>query len=334
MKSIDLVIDIGSKNTTVYEQGKGLRFKEPTVALVTNRGNKMVLVESGRAAAQIAERDRVKEQLLHPVKEGAIFHERAAVLMYRDFIDRVLPRSPIKPKIKAIACVSCGLTSIEKKDIENVLVRAGVGEVTLVDSPIAAAEYLGVNNSLIIDIGGSKTEIAVVGNTGIITGCSLNIGGDAFNQAIMDYVTDVFRQKIQYSTAEKIKKTILSLNKLDNVSCSVNCKSISANTASSIKLSSTGIRQAITPLLDKIAEAVTAITYQIPENIAGDVYESGMHLCGGSANIPAIDRYFADKLQWDAAIINEPDNACAVGAAHFFENTGRLSRLLNLSNLK
>ena len=170
MKSIDLVIDIGSKNTTVYEQGKGLRFKEPTVALVTNRGNKMVLVESGRAAAQIAERDRVKEQLLHPVKEGAIFHERAAVLMYRDFIDRVLPRSPIKPKIKAIACVSCGLTSIEKKDIENVLVRAGVGEVTLVDSPIAAAEYLGVNNSLIIDIGGSKTEIAVVGNTGIITG--------------------------------------------------------------------------------------------------------------------------------------------------------------------
>lgn len=334
MRTIELVIDIGTKNTTVYQQGKGLIIKEPSVAVITNKGNKMVLVESGRSAAQLADKMNSKEQLLYPVKEGAIFHERAAVLMYKEFIGRALPYSPFKPKVRVIACVSCGLTAIERKDIENVLIKAGAGEVILLDSPLGAAEFLGLDNAMIVDIGATKSEIAVTSPSGIIAGCSVNIGGDTVNQAIMDYVTDVFRQKIQFSTAEKIKKSVLSLNSSDNTSCVVNSRSIRADAASSLKLSSMGIRQAVTPLIDKLIEAITAVSYQIPENIASEVYSSGLHLCGGSANIPAIDRYIAEKMRWETYIVNEPDNACVMGAAHFFENPGKLGRLLNVQNLR
>ena len=252
----------------------------------------------------------------------------------KEFIGRVLPYSPFKPKVRCIANISCGLTAVERRDVENVLIRAGAGEVILLESPLAAAEFLGLDHAVIVDIGAGKTEVAVTSPSGIISGCSVNIGGDAFNQAIMDYVTDVFRQKIKFSTAEKIKKSILSFSPADNASCVVESRSIQADSASSLKLESRGIRQAVAPLVDKIAETVVAVCSQMPANIYEDVAASGMHLCGGSANIPAIDRYLADKLEWEAYVINEPDNACVIGAAHFFDNPGKLGRLLNLQNLR
>ena len=332
MKTIDLVINVGTRNTGIYQQGRGLIIKEPSAVVITNRGGKMSLVASGRAAVQA--KVGAKEQLLYPIKEGAVFHERAAVLMYKEFIGRILPYSPFKPKVRAIANISCGLTAVERRDVENVLIRAGVGEVILLESPLAAAEFLGLEYAVIVDIGAGKTEIAVTSPSGIISGCSVNIGGDTFNQAIMDYVTDVFRQKIKFSTAEKIKKSILSFSPADNASCVVESRSIQADSASSLKLETRGIRQAVAPLVDKIAEAIVAVCSQMPTNIYDDVASSGMHICGGSANIPAIDRYLAEKLDWEAYVINEPDNACVMGAAHFFDNPGKLGRLLNLQNLR
>lgn len=334
MKSINLVMNIGTRNTAVYQQGKGLIIKEPSAVLISGRNGKMVLVESGRAAVQAAQEPHAKEQLLYPIKDGAVFHERAAVLMYKEFIGRVLPYSPFKPRVSVIACISCGLTSMERRDVENVLIRAGAGEFKLLESPLAAAEFLGLEHAVIVDIGAGKTEIAVTSPSGLIAGCSLNIGGDAINRAIMDYVTDVFRQKIQFSTAEKVKRSILSLSPADNASCVVASRSIQADAASSIKLETRGVRQAVEPLIDKIAEAVVAVCSQMPVNIYEDVAASGMHLCGGSANIPGIDRYLAEKLEWEAHVINEPDNACVIGAAHFFDDPGKLGRLLNLKNLR
>ena len=334
MKTIDLVISIGTGNTAVYQRGRGLVIKEPSAVIITNRGGKMTLVESGRAAVQEAAKLDAKEQLLYPIKDGAIFHERAAVLMYKEFIGRLLPYSPFKPKVRVIACISCGLTAVGRRDVENVLIRAGAGEVILLESPLAAAEFLGIDHAVIVDIGAGKTEIAVTSPSGIISGCSLDIGGDAINRAIMDYVTDVFRQKIKFTTAEKIKKSILSLSPADNASCVVSGRSIQADSASSIKLETRGVRQAVLPLIDKIAEAIVAVCSQMPTNIYEDVAASGLHLCGGSANIPGIDRYLAEKLEWEAYVINEPDNACVIGAAHFFENPGKLGRLLNLQNLR
>jgi len=119
MGTVELVIDVGSKVTTIFKKGVGLIIQEPSVVAINNKHNKMALLESGKNAQRLMNTRRYDFQILFPIKEGAIFHERAAVLMYKDFINRAVGSVIVSPKVKVIACVSCGLNNIEKKDVER-----------------------------------------------------------------------------------------------------------------------------------------------------------------------------------------------------------------------
>lgn len=334
MGTVELIIDIGSKVTTVYKKDAGLIIQEPSIVAINNKHNKMALLESGKNAQRLMNMRGLDFQILFPIKEGAIFHERAAVLMYRDFINRAVGTKMISPKIKVIACVSCGLNNMEKKDIEKVLLKAGASEVLILESPLAVAEGLsGQNCSFIIDIGGSKTEVAIVDKNGIVAGCSINIGGDAINQAIIDYVIDTRRCKIKPSSAEKVKRQIASMYDNDNSPMIVNTETLRGDENASVRLVASELKEAICPVIDKIVEVAYNYTFQIPQSIGCEIYDNGVTLCGGTAYIPGLADYIAAKLMIKVKVPDMPENAVAVGASGFFNDKGTLARYLNVQGL-
>ena len=334
MGMVELVIDVGSKVTTIFKKDVGLIIQEPSVVAINNKHNKMALLESGKNAQRLMNTRRYDFQILFPIKEGAIFHERAAVLMYKDFINRAVGRAVIAPKVKVIACVSCGLNNIEKKDVEKTLLKAGASEVLILESPLAVAQGLGgQSSSFIMDIGGSKTEIAIIDRNGIVAGCSINIGGDAINQAIIDYVIDTRRCKIKPSSAEKVKRQIASMYDNDNSPMIVNTEALHGDENVSVRLVASELKQAICPVIDKIVEVAYNYTFQIPEGIAQEIYENGITLCGGSAYIPGLADYISAQLQLKVRVPDMPENAVATGASNFFNDKASLARLLNVKGL-
>ncbi len=336
MKSIQLVIDIGSKFTTIAQEQKGFVLKDASLVYVASKGNKIELIDCGRNVANYVGRTSQNEQIIAPIKEGAIFHERAAVLMYRYYLNKVVSsKSLIKPRIKAIACVSCGLTNAQKHDIEVVLTRAGVSEVVVLESPLAV--YASSNDGTaqcVVDIGDTKTEIAVVKKDGIVSGCTINIGGKTFNQAIADQLLDNQRCKLAPANIEKIKKEMASLS--DNVRLVVNenVTILGSSEMKQIQIHSSDVKIAIEPLVKNICTVILSILTQTPENIANEVALNGILLCGGSSRMDGICEYIANEVGLPVRKLENPENAIILGGMYYIMHKNQLASLLNIVNLK
>lgn len=334
MKEIKLVIDIGSKYTIISQIGKGVVIKEPSLALLETNKKKIALVECGNAALKYVGALTPAQQLLYPIKDGTIFHERAAVLMYRSFIQRLLPNvSILKSHIKAIACVACGATNTEKKEIEKVLTMAGVSETVIIEAPIAINCALDENSCrMIVDIGAAKTDVAVVAKDGIVTGCTIGIGGDSFNQAIMDYMSDARGVRLSSSKIEKIKKQIGSLYENDTACLCVDVSDIASNQTQECKIYARDIKNALIPLIDKIVDVIYNLTFQIPENIAEEVYLNGIAICGGSSYLAGIIDYISVAIKMQAYQVENPSIIAGIGGMKFFENEKKLASIFNIAN--
>lgn len=335
MKSIQLVMDIGSKFTTICQKGKGFLIKDASLVLIANKRNKIELIERGRAVASYIGQTQPNEQAVYPIKEGAIYHERAAVLMYRSFLNQVAGESFFRPKIKAIACVSCGLTFSEKRDIEKVLMQAGVSEVVILESPLAI--YAGINDGTaqcIVDIGASKTEIAVVNKDGIVAGCSLNIGGNSVNQAIMDYLIDEKRCRLPAERVEKLKKQLATLINTENFAVNESVSELGSGVQTSIQIHSYEIRAAIEKLFENINTAIISVLSEIPESVGQEVMQNGIYLCGGTSRINGLCEFISNDIGIPVRRSENPEDEIVYGAMYFVDNKEKLASLLNLSNLK
>lgn len=334
MRKAELVIDIGSRNTTVCSRGVGVLIHEPSVAAISNRGGKMALLQAGRQAERLASVKDADFQILNPIKEGAIFHERAAALMYREFLKRAVPYRVFKPKTNVIACVSCGIGNMDKRCIERVLLKSGADEVTIVESPLAVFEGLEHREgAFVIDIGASKSEIAACDANGIIAGCSVNIGGDEINKAIVDYVIDSRRCKIRQSSAEDIKRQIVNMYEGDRSPIVINTEPLHGDEKMSVKLTAAELREPVAELIDKIVEVAFNLTAQIPESIAMDICTGGITLCGGTAYMPGLADYIERKLDIPVRVPDMPETAAAMGALGFFRDAERLAGFLNVETI-
>ena len=335
MRSIQLVIDTGSKFTTISQQGKGFVLKDASLVFIENKNNKISLIEVGRGVASYIGQQRPNEQAIYPIKEGTIYHERAAVLMYRAFLNKIAGESLFRPKIKAIACVSCGLTNTEKHDIEKVLTQAGVSEVVILESPLAAYAAVADGSArCIVDIGASKTEVAIVNRQGIVAGCSLNIGGNSFNQAIMDYILDEKRCRLAPERVEKLKKQLATLSDSENFAVNEVVTEIGAGTQTQIQIHSSEIKKALEPYVAKICTTILSILSQTPENLVDEVTANGILLCGGSSRINGLCEYIANDVGLMVARAENPENIIVNGGMYFIEHRDQLANLLNVVNLK
>lgn len=329
--SLDLVIDIGSKFVTIAQRGRGVVLKEPALVLLESKRNHMRLVEAGRGATKYLTGRQSNEQVFAPIRGGVIEHEFAAQLMLGEFIRRVVPSGILRPSVRMIACVSCGLTNTEKLQIEKVLLACGCSEVTLLESPLAVAAGIAEGSSqFIIDIGASKTEVAIVGPAGIVAGCSINIGGDAFNNALIDYVTDTKRCRMTAAMAERVKKSVGSMYENDTTCTGIDMEEIGTNQVYAYKIYARDFKNAVEPLVTKIIEVAYNLTFQIPDTMAQDIYLQGIVLCGGSSYIPGLCDYIGKALLLKSRQAEDPLNAAVLGALYYCEHPERLQDVLNI----
>lgn len=331
MNKVCLSIDIGSKNIVISNIDSNIILNEPSVVVSSKQNNKFVNVACGYEALKYLSVNPTS-QTIYPIKNGAIDNANVFIYMLKAFVARVAPSGFFKNYINAIVNVSCGLTNLEKRVIEDSCYKAGIKEVTIVESPISVKAMNNDAAMMVVDIGSSVTEIAIVSDDGIVNGCSINVGGDDIDYAIVDYISDKYKLIINKDNSENIKLGLVTLFDDDMETITIKGRAVLKNTKSEVKLTASELKPLAEEVIDKIAEVVEAISLMIPNSFASCILQNGFYLCGGGSKLPGLKDYLSNKLHIDIKIIDEPEFVVAKGGSKFFYDKGKLARMLRVAN--
>ncbi len=329
MAVIELSIDLGSKFITIYQRGAGIVLREPAIAIATKVKNKLEIRDAGFRAQSIMTGALGGARVIAPIKEGVVVDEGMAAKLLEYFLKKVLPQGVIKPKVHAIVSILSSSTGSDRQAVEKCCLKAGIREVTLVEAPLCLLAYTGSIGGLFVDIGGGRTEIAAVTNHGIATGCSVNIAGDAFNNAIIDYITENAHVKLGEFTVETIKQSALSFYVKDVGSYAVSGSGVDGNPRS-LYITAEDMRNAVLPLVDDLIEVIMSVLDQTPPELSAEILRKGVFVTGGSIRIPGLIDYLEQALELPVIPLKDTENAQAIGAAKFFENRDLLSDMLGV----
>ncbi len=332
MNKICLSVDIGSKNIVIANKESQVLLNEPCVVATANQNSKFINVACGTEAISYVSKNN-NSQLIYPIKNGSVDNEVAFVYIIKTFIDRLAPKKFFKNYVSIIASVSCGLTNIEKRLIEESFYKAGVKEVVIVESPLSVKAINNDKAMFLIDIGSSDTEIAIVCDDGIVNGCSINVGGDDIDYAIVDYISDKYKLIINKSSSEDIKLGLATLEENDLSTITIKGRAVLQNTKNEVKLTATEIRPLVQSVIDKIVDVVESVSLMIPEAYSYTIAQNGFYLAGGTSKLSGIANYLKERLHIDIKIIDEPELIVAQGGSKFFYDKGKLARMLSIDNL-
>lgn len=326
----DIGIDLGTANTLVYVRGKGIVLAEPSVVAVDPTTNE-VLAVGQKAKAMLGKTPR-KIHAVRPMKDGVIADFEIAEGMIRALLKRVTPaRSIFRPKI--LIAVPSGITGVEKRAVEDSALRAGAQEVILIEEPMAAA--IGVDlpvhepsANMIVDIGGGTTEIAIISLGGIVESRSLRIGGDEFDECIINYMRRTYNLMIGPRTAEEIKMTIGSAYPLgDNeLEMEVRGRDQVAGLPVTKRINSVEIRECLAEPIQQIIEGVKLTLEKCPPELAADLVERGMVICGGGALIKGLDKFLIKECGLPVIIAPSPLLAVCLGTGKALEYLDRFKK--------
>lgn len=329
--SNDLSIDLGTANTLVYIKEKGIVLNEPSVVAVRldrNGGAQRKVDAVGKAAKVMLGRNPENIEVIRPMKDGVIADFQYTEKMLQYFIDKVLAGSrffPFKPSPRVLVCVPCGATQVERRAIRESVEGAGASEVFLITEPMAAAIGAGLpvseaSGSMIIDIGGGTTEVAIISLNGIVYSNSVRIGGDRFDQAIINYVRNTKRYEIGESTAERIKIEIGSAYAEQEMKeIEVRGRSVVEGVPRSFTLNSNEVLEALSDPIKGIISAVRVALERTPPELAADIAERGMMLSGGGALLHNIDKLIREETGIPVVIADDPLTCVARGGGRALE---------------
>lgn len=332
MAIVELVIDFGSKVIKIYKKGVGIILNQDAACLVNIQKNKMSIVAAGNNATSKIGTTTDNQELIYPIKEGIVVHNRACKLMMQEFLNSVIGTSLIKQRIKVIAAVTSGINNTEKKVYEDILISCGVGDVIFIESPICSALVHEILPCLVIDIGEQKTEIAIVGDKGIIIGCTVNIAGAKFNDDISKYVAETYKISIKKHASEKAKISVASLYDFDNSNISVTGKNLLSNQPSTIKLTATDCKNAINSSVEKLCDTIEKFTMLIPKSEVDEIYSNGIILCGGSAELKGMQEYLQRRIGLRVRKLDFPSASVVNGGIKLLKNESLLSAMINIDN--
>ena len=331
MFSNDLSIDLGTANTLVYVKNKGIVLNEPSVVAVRldrNGGSQRKVDAVGKAAKTMLGRSPDNLEVIRPMKDGVIADFEYTEKMLQYFISKVLQSShfvPFKPSPRVLVCVPCGATQVERRAIRESVEGAGASEVFLITEPMAAAIGAGLpvseaKGSMIVDIGGGTTEVAIISLNGIVYSSSVRIGGNRFDQAIIDYVRNTKRYEIGESTAEQVKIEIGSASAEQEMhEKEVRGRSVVEGVPRSFTLNSNEILEALSDPIKGIVAAVRTALEKSPPELAADIAEHGMMLSGGGALLHNLDKLLREETGIPVTIADDPLTCVARGGGKALE---------------
>lgn len=331
MAIIDLGIDMGSCNTTIYQQGFGVVLKEPT-AVAIRKERKAEVIASGAKAKKLLGKVSANTQVIFPVRDGVIINTEAATLLLKKFIARLLPEAVVKPRIRALASIPCGLSLAERKAYETVMQKAGINEVTFIETPVAISRLV-PDGGIFVIMGGGVTDVALVSNNEIIDGASVNIAGEAINNAITDFLYEKQNVKIGQATTEKIKLAIASLYANDTSNIEVIGRDAETGGQRSFLITAKEVCDLIEPLLKKITDMIAAMVTYAPTDVSETMTERGIYICGGSATLPGLCEYVANLTKLKVTLLEDAPSSVITAIGTLVNERDKLAEFLKLSKI-
>ncbi|MBB71937.1 MAG: rod shape-determining protein [Legionellales bacterium] len=325
--SSDLSIDLGTANTLIYVRGQGIVLNEPSVVAIrqdVSNGQRRVAAV-GLEAKRMLGRTPGNIMATRPLKDGVIADFHVTEKMLQHFIHKVHENKFMRPSPRVLVCVPCGSTQVERRAIRESAMGAGAREVYLIEEPMAAAMGSGMpveeaSGSMVVDIGGGTTEVAIISLSGIVYSASVRIGGDRFDEAIINYVRRNYGILIGETTAERIKHEIGAAFPGKEVSeLEVRGRNLAEGVPRSFTLNSNEILEALQEPLSGIVGAVRAALEQAPPELASDIAERGMVLTGGGALLKNLDWLLKEETGLPVIVAEEPLTCVARGGGRALE---------------
>jgi rod shape-determining protein MreB and related proteins len=304
----DIAMDLGTANTLVYVKGQGIVLREPSVVSIRKEDNKVMAI--GREARDMLGKTHGQIEVIRPMRHGVIDDDEVAEIMIRSFLRRVVKNRLIRPR--AIVCVPSGVTKSEKRIIRDAAEHAGCREVHLIAEPMAAALGVGLPvqeavGSMVIDIGGGTTEIAIISLSGIVNDTSIRVGGDEMDDTILQFMRRSYNLLIGDRMAEEIKQKVGSAVPLEQeLSMIAKGRDLVAGIPKAIEINSVEIREAISEPVGQIVDAVKLALERTPPMLSADIRDRGIILTGGGALLRGLDQRLRDETSLPINLAEDP----------------------------
>ncbi|MFL0267783.1 rod shape-determining protein [Candidatus Clostridium radicumherbarum] len=327
--SKDMGIDLGTANTLIYVKGKGILLREPSVVAINCDTKKVLAV--GLEAKQMIGRTPGNIVAIRPLKDGVIADFDITQTMLKKFIEKVSPKSAFtSPRI--VVCFPSGVTEVEKRAIDEATKTAGARDVLLLEEPMAAAIGAGLpvdepTGSMIVDIGGGTTEVAVISLGGIVTSKSLRVAGDELDQAIISYIKREYNLAVGERTAEAVKMEIGSAFPSENEgSMQIKGRDLISGLPKILEITEVEVREALKEPVESIIDAIKTTLEKTPPELAADIMDKGIMLAGGGALLKGLDKLINHETHMPVHIAESPLDSVALGAGKALDNIDKVSK--------
>ena len=328
-------IDLGTANTLVFMKGKGVIMREPSVVAVDTKNDTVKFV--GNEAKAVIGKTPGSIMVVRPLKDGVIADFDVTAAMLRIFIKKACgPSLVFKPTV--VICIPSGVTEVERRAVREASINAGAGQVMIIEEPMAAAIGAGLPvqepaGSMVVDIGGGTSEVAVISLNGIVASRSERTGGDEFDQAIIAYIKRKFNLLIGERSAERIKIEVGTAYKLDEeLTLEVKGRNLISGLPKNAIISSEDVREALHESLEKIVEAVKETLERTPPELAADIIDRGITLTGGGAMLRGLDKLICAETGIDVYVAENPLDCVANGTGYVLDHMDTLKDVLQENN--
>jgi rod shape-determining protein MreB and related proteins len=317
----DMAVDLGTANTLVYVRGRGIVLSEPSVVAIDSRTGEVHAV--GIEAKRMLGRTPGTISAIRPLKDGVIADFDVTEEMLRHFIQKVHQNRWAHPRV--VICVPSGVTGVEKRAVEEAALSAGARQAYLIEEPMAAAIGAGLpvgepTGSMVVDIGGGTSEVAVISLGGIVVSQSIRVGGDELDEAIINYAKREYKLLIGQQTAEEVKLEIGSAFPMDEeVQAEIRGRDMVSGLPKTIVLTSEEIRQALEEPVNQIIDAVKETLDRTPPELSSDIMDRGIMLAGGGSLLQGLDERLREETQMPAHLSESPLTCVAVGSGRSLE---------------
>ena len=327
----DIGIDLGTANTLVYLRGKGIIIREPSVVAVNTRTDQARYV--GKEAKEVIGRTPGSIVAVRPLKDGVIADFDITTTMLQEFIRKAL-QGTIFTKARVIICIPSGVTAVERRAVKETAEKAGAKRVNIIEEPMAAAIGAGLptldaTGSMIVDIGGGTSEVAVISLGGIVTSRSVRMAGDEFDNAIVNYIRRKYNLLIGERTAENIKLEIGSAFPSEQESSmEIKGRNLLNGLPENITITSAEVRDALAEPLSRVIEAIKITLEKTPPELSADIIDQGITLAGGGALLRGLDKLINRETGMPVYVAEYPLDCVAEGTGRILENLEKYRDLL------